>query len=201
MGKYIKTYYPKDESFFKVLSISGAIKETDANKINISSTRLNNMVKEGLLKRTSYPSNKSKVIPSEKCFVFTNKGKKFVNKEFGIRRCQGQNALRHNCKVAESLCSLSKAERDSAIPEWTIGEMMQEKLNDMLLHGEEDRYDEYMELWKKGAISAVDYLVTTKTGMVQAFEITTGNYGQTEIEAKEMCCELLEVQKIEYISV
>ena len=43
MKEHIKHWYPKDERFFKVLSIAGNIRQEDAGKIDISASRLKNM--------------------------------------------------------------------------------------------------------------------------------------------------------------
>lgn len=45
----IKKFYPKDERFFKVFATSGNIRSKDANKIDISDTRLRNMMKDNLI--------------------------------------------------------------------------------------------------------------------------------------------------------
>ena len=47
---HIKKFYPKDERFFKVLATAGNIKSIDAHKIDISDTRLKNMMKDNLIK-------------------------------------------------------------------------------------------------------------------------------------------------------
>ena len=46
MKEHIKHWYPKDERFFKVLSIAGNVRQEDAAKIDISASRLKNMEKD-----------------------------------------------------------------------------------------------------------------------------------------------------------
>ena len=61
---HIKKFYPKDERFFKVLATAGNIRGIDANKINISDTRLKNMVKDHLIKEVSYVNPKHREVES-----------------------------------------------------------------------------------------------------------------------------------------
>jgi hypothetical protein len=58
-----------------------------------------------------------------------------------------------------------------------------------------------MDLWDKGAISAVDIVYTSSsTNSIVAIEVVTNSYKDSDIEAKEVCSELLETQ-IEYVHV
>lgn len=198
---HIKHWYPKDETFFKVLSISGNIRPEDANKLNISSSRLKNMEKDKLIERVTHPSRYNKQQHSNQSYALTKKGKEFVEKQFNIMRCQSSHACEHNCKVAEIICSLDKNEIATVQSEWETRNQMEEALEQMRSEGDYDRYDEYMELWKQGAISAVDIVyVSSKTNMVTGIEITTGSYKDSDISAKEICSEILEIE-VEYVNV
>ena len=69
MKSHIHHLYPKDETFFKVLSIAGNIRNEDANNINISNSRLKNFEKDKLIERVSYPSRNNNKTQSEKCYA------------------------------------------------------------------------------------------------------------------------------------
>ena len=60
MKEHIKHWYPKDERFFKVLSIAGNVRQEDVAKIDISASRLKNMEKDKLIKKETYPSRYNK---------------------------------------------------------------------------------------------------------------------------------------------
>ena len=198
---HIKHWYPKDETFFKVLSISGNIRSEDANKLNISNSRLKNMERDRLIERVTHPSRYNKQQNSNQSYALTKKGKEFVENKYGISRCQSGHANEHNCKVAEVICNLDKKEIETVQSEWETRNQMLECLEQMRNQGEYDRYDEYMELWKQGAISAVDVVyVSSKTNMVVGVEITTGSYKDSDISAKEICSEILDIE-VEYVNV
>lgn len=141
---HIKRFYPKDERFFRVLSIYGNIKIEDANKIDISVSRLKNMEKDKLIERVSYPSRYNKQSESNKCYALTKKGKEFIAQKYGMNRCQGSHAAEHNCKVAETICNLDKKEIDSIQSEWEIREQMVETLDQMRQEGD---YDSIVNSW------------------------------------------------------
>ena len=201
MKQHIKRWYPKDQRFFRVLSISGNIKNEDAHKLNISDSRLKNMEKDKLIERVSYPSRYNNQMSSNKCYQLTAKGKQFVEQQFQISRCQNGFAIEHNCKVAEVICSLNKDEIDSVRSEWESRDQMEEALEQMRQEGNLDQYDYYMDLYREGKISAPDITYTSSvTQELVCIEITTGSYKEEDIQAKETFSEIVKTE-IEYVNV
>lgn len=201
MKEHIKHWYPKDERFFKVLSIAGNIRSEDAEKIDISASRLKNMEKDKLIEKVTYPSRYNKNSKSNISYALTKRGKDFIKQKYGISRCQNAHAVEHNCKVAEIICNLDKTEISSVRSEWETRDQMQEFLEQMRTEGEYDQYDRYMDLWKEGKVSAVDVSYTSsKTGEMICYEVVTNSYKDSDIEAKEICGEILQTE-IEYVRV
>jgi hypothetical protein len=199
--KYLTHLYPKDETFFKIVSIAGNISKEDANRIDISASRLKNMEKEKLIEKVTYPSRYNGKPDSNVCYGLTKKGKEFVSSKYGIDRCQSSHAAEHNCKVANIICGLDKKELESLQSEWQTRNLMLELIENMRNEGDYSQYDYYMDLWDKGAISAVDIVYTSSsTNSIVAIEVVTNSYKDSDIEAKEVCSELLETQ-IEYVHV
>lgn len=201
MKNYIKHWYPKDERFFRVLSIAGNIRNEDANKIDISNSRLKNFQKENLIKVVSYPSKYNQQITSNKSYCLTQKGKDFVAQKYNITRCQSSHAAEHNCKVAEVICNLNKSEISTVQSEWETRDQMQELLDNMRTEGDYDQYDYYMDLWAQGKISTPDIVyVSSTTQELVCCEVVTNNYKDADIEAKEVASEILET-KIDYVNI
>ena len=199
--EHIKHWYPKDERFFKVLSIAGNVRAEDAAKIDISASRLKNMEKDKLIERVTYPSRYNKSPKSNISYALTKKGKDFVSQKYGIDRCQSAYAAEHNCKVAEIICSLDKKELDTVQAEWQTRNQMEEALEQMKQEGDYDQYDYYMDLWKAGLISAVDVVyMSAKTGEMVCCEVVTNSYKDSDIQGKEYCSEILQTE-IEYVRV
>lgn len=198
---YIKHWYPKDERFFRVLSIAGNIRNEDANKIDISNSRLKNMEKDKLIEKVSYPSRYNQQQSSNKSYTLTKKGKEFISQKYNITRCQSSHAAEHNCKVAEVICNLNKSEIATVQSEWETRDQMQELLDNMRTEGDYDQYDYYMDLWNQGKISAPDIVyVSSTTQKLVCCEVVTNNYKDADIEAKEVASEILEVQ-IDYVNI
>jgi hypothetical protein len=199
--KYLTHLYPKDETFFKVVAIAGNITKEDANRIDISASRLKNMEKEKLIEKVTYPSRHNGNPSSNISYALTKAGKEFVKETYGIARCQNSHAVEHNCKVSNIICGLDKKELESLQSEWQTRDLMQELIDNMRNEGDYDHYDYYMDLWNKGAISAVDIVYTSSsTNSIVAIEVVTNSYKDSDIEAKEVCSELLETQ-VEYVHV
>lgn len=199
MKEHIKHWYPKDERFFKVLSIAGNIRMEDAEKIDISASRLKNMEKDKLIEKVTYPSRYNKKPKSNISYALTKKGKNFIGKKYGIDRCQNSHAAEHNCKVAQVICSLDKKEIDAVQSEWETRDQMAEALEQMKQEGDYDQYDYYMDLWKAGLISAVDVAyVSSQTGELVCCEVVTNSYKDSDIQGKEYCGQILKTE-IEYV--
>ncbi|MFQ9514644.1 MAG: hypothetical protein ACLRZ9_02340 [Eubacterium sp.] len=167
-----------------------------ANKIDISQSRIKNYIRDGYIKEVSYPSKNHQQIESNKCYAFTKKGKELIKDKYGIERVQNSNAREHNCKVAECICDLQKSEIDSIKTEWEIRDMWESRL-DELSESERDRWQEEID---RGMLSAVDVVYTSVTGETCGIEVTTNNYGDIEIQQKEECGELLQME-IQYVPV
>lgn len=198
---HIKHWYPKDETFFKVLSISGNIRTEDAAKIDISVSRLKNMEKDKLIEKVTYPSRYNKNPQSNSSYALTKKGKDFVNNKYGIERCQSSHAAEHNCKVSEIICNLDKKEIETVQSEWQTRDQMAELIDNMRAEGDYDQYDYYMNLWKNGLISAPDVTYISKTAHeLVCCEVVTNSYKDSDIESKEVAGEVLQTQ-IEYVNV
>lgn len=201
MKEHIKHWYPKDQTFFKVLSIAGNIKQEDAVKIDISPSRLKNMEKDKLIEKVTYPSHYNKSPKSNVSYALTKKGKSFILQKYGINRCQNAHAVEHNCKVAEIICNLEKKEIATVQSEWETRDQMAEALEQMKNEGDYTQYDYYMDLWNKGLISAVDITyISAQTGELICCEVVTNNYKDSDIAAKEVCGQILQTE-IEYVRV
>ena len=196
---HIKKFYPKDERFFKVLATAGNIRGIDANKIDISDTRLKNMVKDHLIKEVSYVNPKHREVESCKSYCFTNKGKQFISKKYGINRTQSPAAIKHNCKVAETICSLQKREIDTIKSEWEIRDQMKAAIEHLRDQEELERYDEYMEMLREQQLSAIDFTYVNMQGIECGIEVTTNNYSDSDIAEKEFCSEIMNVP-VSYVS-
>ena len=201
MKAHINHWYPKDETFFKVLSTAGNKRSEDANKINISNSRLKNYEKDKLIERVTYPSRYNNQQNSNHCYALTQTGKDFIKSKYGIERCQNGHAAEHNCKVAEIICGLNKQEIARVQSEWESRDQFLEALDNMRTQGEIDRYDEYMELLEQGRVSAPDITYTSSTtGEVVSIEVVTSNYKSDDIEAKEIFVQAME-RDIQYVNV
>lgn len=133
--------------------------------------------------------------------LLQKKGKNFVSQKYGINRCQNAHAVKHNCKVAEIICSLDKKEMETVQSEWEIRDQMMEVLEQMKSEGNYDQYDYYMDLWKAGLVSAVDITyISSQTGERVCCEVVTNNYKDSDIAAKDVCGEILQTE-IEYVRV
>lgn len=187
--------YPKDKRCFSLLAKSGAMSKDTFRKLEISDNRIKSYKQAGLIKEVSVPEKHGNGIKT--FYELTNKkGKDFCRQECNIKHfISNGNASVHNSKVSEHLAdNLSKKELDSVMSERELQPFIESRLQEYLDKQEHDHYEELIDALKNNQLSMPDIVYKTEQGTYEAIEITTDNYGNEEIEAKTMTCELLSVE-------
>ena len=187
--------YPKDKRAFSLLAKSGAMSRDTLHKLEITDNRIKSYKQAGLLKEVSVPDRHGNGIRT--FYELTDKkGKDFCRQECGTRQfISNGNASIHNAKVSEYLAdNLSKKELDSVISERELKPFIESRLQEYLDRQEHDRYQELVDALKSNQLSMPDIIYKTEQGVYEAVEIITDNYGQEELQAKELTCELLSVE-------
>lgn len=187
--------YPKDKRAFSLLAKSGAMSRDTLHKLEITDNRIKSYKQAGLLKEVSVPDRHGNGIRT--FYELTDKkGKDFCRQECGTRQfISNGNASIHNAKVSEYLAdNLSKKELDSVISERELKPFIESRLQEYLDRQEHDRYQELVDALKSNQLSMPDIIYKTEQGAYEAVEIITDNYGQEELQAKELTCELLSVE-------
>ena len=187
--------YPKDRRAFSLLAKSGTINKDTFHKLEISDNRIKSYKQAGLIKEVSVPDKHGNDIKT--FYELTDKkGKDFCRQECNIKQfISNGNASLHNSKVSEYLAdNLSKKEMDSVISEREIQPFIESRLQEYLDKQEHDHYEELIDALKNNQLSMPDIVYKTEQGIYEAIEIVTDNYGNEEIEAKTMTCELLSIE-------
>lgn len=187
--------YPKDRRCFSLLAKSGAMSKDTLHKLEITDNRIKSYKQAGLIKEVSVPDKHGNGIKS--FYELTDKkGKAFCRQECGIKHfISNGNASIHNNKVSEYLADhLSKKELDSVISERELQPFIESRLQEYLDRQEHDHYQELVDALKNNTLSMPDIIYRSEQGTYEAVEITTDNYGNTEIDSKAMTCDLLSVE-------
>lgn len=187
--------YPKDRRAFSLLAKSGAMSKETLHKLEISDNRIKSYRQSGLIKEVSVPDRHGNGIKT--FYELTDKkGKDFCRQECSIKHfISNGNASVHNSKVSEYLAdNLSKKELDSVMSERELQPFIESRLQEYLDRQEHDHYQELIDALKNNQLSMPDIIYKTEQNTFEAIEITTDNYGNEEIEAKTMTCELLSVE-------
>ncbi len=187
--------YPKDRRCFSLLAKSGAMSRDTLHKLEITDNRIKSYKQAGLIKEVSVPDRHGNGIRT--FYELTDKkGKDFCRQECGTRQfISNGNASIHNAKVSEYLAdNLSKKELESCLSERELKPFIEGRLQEYLDRQEHDRYQELVDALKSNQLSMPDIIYKTEQGVYEAVEITTDNYGNTEIESKTMTCGLLSVE-------
>lgn len=187
--------YPKDRRCFSLLAKSGSMSRDTMHKLEISDNRIKSYRQAGLIREVSVPDKHG-----NGCKTFyeltDKKGKGFCRQECGIKHfISNGNASAHNAKVSEYLAdNLSKKELDSVISERELQPFIESRLQEYLDKQEHDHYEELIDALQNNQLSMPDIIYKTEQGTFEAIEITTDNYGNTEIDSKLMTCELLSIE-------
>lgn len=187
--------YPKDKRAFSLLAKSGAMSRDTLHKLEITDNRIKSYKQAGLIKEVSVPDRHGNGIRT--FYELTDKkGKDFCRQECGTRQfISNGNASIHNSKVSEYLANnLSKKELESCLSERELKPFIESRLQEYLDRQEHDRYQELVDALKSNQLSMPDVIYKTEQGVYEAVEIITDNYGQEELQAKELTCELLSVE-------
>ena len=187
--------YDKDRRALSVLARSGTMSKETFHKLEISDNRIKSYKQAGLIKEISVPNKHGN--GSKSFYELTDKkGKDFCRQECNVKHfiSNGHAAL-HNAKVSEYLASnLSKKELDSVISEREMQSFIESRLQEYLDKQEHDHYQELIDALTSNQLSMPDVVYKSEMGTYEAIEITTDNYGNEEIEAKTMTCELLSIE-------
>lgn len=187
--------YPKDRRCFSLLAKSGAMNKDTFHKLEISDNRIKSYRQAGLIKEVNVPDKHGNGIKT--FYELTDKkGKDFCRQECNVKHfISNGNASVHNAKVSEYLAdNLSKKELDSIISEREVRSFIESRLQEYLDKQEHDHYEELIDALKNNQLSMPDIIYKTEQGTYEAIEVTTDNYGNEEIEAKTMTCELLSIE-------
>lgn len=187
--------YPKDKRCFSLLAKSGAMSRDTLRKLEITDNRIKSYKQAGLIKEVSVPDRHGNGIKT--FYELTDKkGKDFCRQECGIKQfISNGNASVHNARVSEYLIDhLSKKELDSVISEREMQPFIESRLQEYLDKQEHDHYEELIDALQNNQLSMPDIIYKTEQGTFEAIEITTDNYGNTEIDSKTMTCELLSIE-------
>lgn len=187
--------YPKDRRCFSLLAKSGAMSKDTFHKLEISDNRIQTYRKAGLIREVSTADRRGNGIRT--FYELTDKkGKTFCRQECNIKHfISNGNASVHNSKVSEYLANnLSKTELESVMSERELKPFIESRLQEYLDKQEHDHYDELLDALKNNQLSMPDIVYRTEAGIFEAIEVTTDNYGNTEIDSKIMTCELLSIE-------
>ncbi|SEW31692.1 hypothetical protein [[Clostridium] fimetarium] len=190
--KTLSHIYPKDIRVFLVLAKTGAMNKETLNNLNISNTRIHNMVKANIIKEVSYPVKHGTGLKS--AYELTNTGKSLC-KDNGIHKfiSNGQST-RHNESLSSYLVeSLTKAELQTCLSERELKGFIEDKLNEYYAQGEYERYEKLFDAMSNNELSMPDILYVS-AGQTFAIECITETYTQTQIDNKIMTCELLNIE-------
>lgn len=192
MGKYIKVASARDKSSFVAFKNCGNLSHDHLRNLGMSDTRIKNHIREGLFAKVSYDIKGQK--DNGVCYKLTNQGKEYATRNWGIKNfMQSVNGHeRHNLDVANKYLSLSREERQSVLNEREVRELVQERIYEIENKIERDQAQELLD---QGKMSMPDMVYVTEEGVTTAYETTTNNYGEEEIQAKIETCNFL---KIEY---
>lgn len=194
--KYIplKHVYPKDIRTMSILAKSGAMDRDTFHKIEITDNRIKSYLHAGMIKEISVIDKNGNGFKTY--YELDKKGKEFCRQECNIKHfISNANASIHNAKVSEYLVNnLSKKELDTCLSERELQPFIEDRLQEYLDKQEHDHYQELVDALQNNQLSMPDIIYKTELGTWEAIEITTDSYGNEEIEAKTMTCELLSVE-------
>lgn len=164
------------------------------NRMEISNNRIKNYKDAGLIKKTILPDRCG--TKTKEFYILTDKrGKDFCKNECNVKNfISNGHADYHNSKVAEYISkNLSKQEMETCLSERELSGFIQDRL-DEFYSNDYIKYSALKDALENHTISMPDIVYIRQDGVIQAIEITTNNYKETDIKLKEQTAKLLNIQ-------
>lgn len=151
--------------------------------LKVSDNRIESYRKQGIIDICKNKDNETII----RC---NTKGHKYLSKldEFKDRKpYQSPTAAVHNIKLAETYSKLSREEQQNWRTEKELRELYNERLEELRTH-DHDRWERIRDI----TASAADGGIVINGEIQMVYEITTGTYGQAELEAHEAFVQVME---------
>ena len=183
MGKKrITTIYPRDKSALSALARCGYVSREQLG-VFLREKRVQSYCKDGLVEKSVYsqPGEKTQDI---EVYRLTKAGRELCRRELSLPIYCAQNPA-HDLALADRYFSLTESERETWRTESQSREDVCTEIRHLREQGEEERAGELWAKLQEGQLSMPDAVYTREDGVTVAYEVTTTNYGQEEITAKE----------------
>lgn len=132
-------------------------------------------------------------------YRITTEGKTWIKANIDSladRKFYHSTGVQHDIQLMDKILSLSREERSTMRCEAEIRDEFKERLQELLLNREYERYDQLYNAMQDRSISMPDLCY----GVDEYYEVITSSYGEAEIQAKNEAVEAiggsLEMQRI-----
>lgn len=186
--KRITTIYPRDKGALSALARCGYVSREQLGEF-LREKRVQSYCKDGLVEKSIYSRPGAKAQDIE-VYRLTKAGRELCRRELSLSTYCAQNPA-HDLALADRYFSLSQTERESWRTESQSREDVAREIRHLREQGEEERAGELWAKLQEGRLSMPDAVYTRSDGVSVAYEVTTSNYGQEEITAKEEAAEAL----------
>ena len=186
--KRITTIYPRDKNALSALARCGYVSREQLGAF-LREKRVQSYCKDGLVEKSIFSRPGAKAQDIE-VYRLTKAGRELCRKELSLSTYCAQNPA-HDLALADRYFSLSQTERETWRTEGQSREDVYSEIRQLREQGEEERAGELWAKLQEGQLSMPDAVYTREDGVSVAFEVTTGNYGNEEITAKEEAAEAL----------
>ena len=199
----IKKFQLKDEKSFKTLSNCGhATKDQLLSIKGMSEKRIDNYVKDGLIKKDINFNKKTN--SNIEAYRLTDYGRNFINKNFNINHNYVPQSIEHDLAITNKYLSLTEKEQDSFKNETVLKNEFYQTIEQYrdepykTQNGELLYYNDLWERYHNGSFSSVDCCYTSESGQIITYEVETDSYREQHIVAKIEFCNFM---KMEYNSI
>ena len=176
---YVQTVNHKDIDFINALRCSGVCTKSQATQF-ISANRLKNFMLDKTLEKCSHTLPNGK---RQEVYRITNEGKAWIKANIDSladRKYYSSTGVQHDIQLMDKILSLSREERSTMRCEAEIRDEFKERLQELLLNRDYERYDQLYNAIQDRSISMPDLAY----GVDEYYEVITSSYGEAEIQAK-----------------
>ena len=176
---YVQTVNHKDIDFLNALRCSGVCTKGQATMF-ISANRLKNFVLDRTLEKCSHTLPNGK---RQEVYRITAEGKAWIKANIDSladRKYYSSTGVQHDIQLMDKILTLSREERFTMRCENEIRDEFKERLQELLLNRDYERYDQLYNAIQDRSISMPDLAY----GVDSFYEVVTSSYGEAEIQPK-----------------
>lgn len=193
---YINKLTTKDHAMLKAFRCVGYMDEKQLKeKLEIADRRIQNFIRDGHIERVEVFDKAIKKITQ--VYRLSKRGEEFARQQLNLSSFYRSISPEHDLALAHRYLTSTQAQQQNWITEKEWRDKFFAEIDRLKTQEDYDKADELQKMWEEKRLSLPDGGYVEGGGYVMV-EITTNNYGRSELAAKSDFAEVMHAQYQSY---